>query len=121
VGCIVLPERVGTSSEWAEVIGIGPNVGKPCSSEHAEKYRHDEWKRDKRASRAGKFEPSDVEGKLVHIPLPWPFTDERCMPSPVSDIEFFIEESLPTMVYEPDDREIQWIDNAKMASKPPVL
>jgi len=100
VGGIILPECLGNAAEWGEVLGVGPRVGLRCSADHARKYRSKLWEQEGRAACMARMAPDDMVGKLVHIPLLWPFKDVRAVRSPVAYWEFFIEESLPTMVWE---------------------
>ena len=85
IGSIVLPHSLVDYSNWCEVIGIGKNVGKPCSKRHMKKYER------------AKCLDNQVEvGDMVLIEdLP----PKGFIRSPICNYEFFIEESVIKAIY----------------------
>jgi hypothetical protein len=88
VGGIVLPEMEGNAgtnnSFWAEVMGIGPQSGRPCPDIHRHQFR-----------RARCIGDLAVVGDLVMLPA----EDQGIKRSPYADYEFFVEESVPLAIY----------------------
>lgn len=82
VGGIILTERAKNKSLWAEVLAVGPNVGKPCEKKHQKMFS--------RPRTMGQHAPV---GSLILCPC----EDEQGIEdSPVSPgVEYFIEESCP--------------------------
>ena len=99
---IVIPKtaHMSESNNWAEVLGKGPKVGRPCSRHHLSKYRCVVG-RELRAGHPDKHYLarciSDVAevGDLLLVPN----EDRRIKRSPLCDWEFFIEESLPYLIW----------------------
>jgi len=90
VGGIHLPEmdrfyNAGSNNSfWAEVLGVGPNVGRPCPKLHGHRFR-----------RARCLSDVAEVGDLVMLPP----EDQGIKRSPYADYEFFIEESVPLALY----------------------
>jgi len=106
-GPIELPESTADQSVWVEILAVGPKFGTRCSKVHARKWRNMIIEKCKRAGcceetamSMARQVPADepperMVGQLAFVPLPWPLVDERVMQSPLSNKEFFIEETLP--------------------------
>lgn len=72
----------------AEVVGIGPAVGTPCSKAHQRMYKRARW-----------IEPVVEKGDLLMFDDV--NHDIRIMLSPLADYERFVEESCPIAIYKP--------------------
>jgi hypothetical protein len=80
---VVLPPQYADRTNWLEVIGKGPNVGKPCTIKHMHKFK-----------RARHLTDQAQVGDLVMCPN----TAEGCdgiRVSPFAHYIYFIEESVP--------------------------
>ena len=90
LGGIVLPEsdrlyNAGSNNSfWAEVVGIGPNVGRPCNEIHRHQFK-----------RARCMADLAGVGDLIMMPP----EDQGIKRSPYADYEFFVEESVPLALY----------------------
>ena len=74
---------------WLEVVGIGPNVGKPCSKAHARLHQRAKW-----------FGDYANIGDLIQCPNMHATGIHR---SPLASYEYFIEESVPVMIWRESD------------------
>ena len=100
IGGIILRDEVSDSSQFVEILAVGPNVGQPCSEKHA-KHLRVEWEEKygvKMAMRSNLGRDGMV-GMLAYIPVN---DDPRIKQSAISPDEFFIEESLPAYLIPKD-------------------
>jgi len=93
LGGVILPDDIGDTSLFVEILAVGPKVGKPCSPKHARHLRA-EWneKYGVEHARRSNLARDGMVGMLAYIPVN---DDPRIKQSVISPDEFFIEESLP--------------------------
>ena len=84
LGGILLPDLAVENSFWAEVVGIGPRAGRPCSELHRHRFKRARW-----------FGEAPDVGDLVMLPG----EDQGIKRSPYAEYEFFVEESVPLAVH----------------------
>jgi len=89
-GALVTERNLWDRSSVAEVVGVGPNVGKPCSKAHMKAF-----------ARARHIAQSAEVGDLLL------FEDKNfqigIVDSPYADYEKFVEESVPIAIYRPGE------------------
>ena len=99
-GEIILPEVTEDASLWLTVLAVGPNCGQKVSKAHARRWRRALVRAyGIEKARLSPALPSDIIGKQVFVPLPWPRVDERVTtPYPRRHDELIIEETLPEAI-----------------------
>jgi hypothetical protein len=87
-GVVTTTRNIWDRTTVAEVLAVGPNVGRPCSKRHMAKFKRARWLADT----AGIGDLLMFEDKNFQIGIE---------DSPFVDYEKFVEESVPIAIYRP--------------------
>ena len=102
---IAMPDSVRERSYWVEVVGKGPNVGRPCNKSHRKEFRTKLSVGGRHRTGAGYLAKCIADVADVGDLLLCPNEDRRIKRTPWCVYEYFIEESCPLAIVKSTDGE----------------